>query len=585
MKKIYLLFLFLSVSLFSFSQILFTDVTTSSGIAFNAETTESACWGDFDNDGDQDLLLTTNVQNHLMRNDGNDTFTDVSADVNLTEVVHNTGCAFTDFNNDGNLDIYIVSLNGEIDEDLLYVNSGIGGGFVFQRVLSLVSDITVSGGRNRGVSVLDFNRDGLLDIWVNSFFQDKLYRNNDSLSFTNVAASVGISENNIIEVANVPTDLNNDGWIDVFTGNRSSVPNSLYINNGNGTFTDLANTAGINATGLGMGVLSFDYDNDLDMDLYWTTWPHAEGESVPIQDFQPNTLYQNQGNLTFIDVTAATGTGDATGWGISANTADIDNDRFIDFFVSNGFSASSTQSVLLHNNGGTNFTDITNASFGNITWDARGVAFADYDNDGDMDVVLTGGSGVDTKLWRNDTNNSNNWVTFNLIGTNSNRLAIGARVEVSAGGETTVKEVSGGAGRGSFNSLPLEFGLSSANSVSSVVVRWPNGDREEFLNFAANQIHNIEEGTGNLLSLDENQLLAQIKIFPNPVSDVLNLNIATGNFLEAVQVYSALGQQILDLNFNNASNAVINTKELSPGIYFLRISTQTGIFTRKIIKN
>lgn len=569
----------------SFEHVSFEDVTGMAGLAFNAETIESACWGDYDNDGDQDLLLTSNVQNHLLRNDGNDVFTEVSTAVNLTESVVNTGCAFADFNNDGNLDIYIVSLNGDVDEDLLYENLGISGGFSFQRISSAVSGITNATGRNRGVSILDFNRDGLLDVWVNSSTKDKLYRNNGNFNFTNVAASSGISESNIIEVGNVPSDLNNDGWIDVFTGNRSSTPNSIYINNGDGTFTDQVSLAGISATGLGMGVLSFDYDNDLDMDLYWTTWPHAVGEEVLSQNFQPNAFYQNQGNLTFTDVTNVTGTADASGWGISANTADINNDRFVDFFVSNGFSSESSQSVLFLNNSGSAFTDITTTTFVDITWDARGVAFADYDNDGDMDVVLTGGPNVDTKLWRNDTNTTNNWVTFNLIGTISNRPAIGARVEVTAGGITTVKEVSGGAGRGSFNSLPLEFGLANANSIERVVVRWPNGDREEFLSFSSvNQFHNLTEGTGNLLSLDENSFTSDIKIFPNPVSDILKIDTNQANHIENIRIFSTLGQQVFNLSSFNLDSATIDLAHLAPGMYFLKISTQSGIFTRKLIK-
>lgn len=578
-------FILTTLSFIGFSQIVFTDVTATASVAFKVPTIESACWGDYDNDGDQDLLLTTGGQNRLMRNDGNDVFTDVSNAVNLTEVFNNTGCAFADFNNDGNLDIYIVSLNGDTDEDLLYENKGATSGFTFQRIPSSSSGIGISNGRNRGVTVLDFDRDGLLDVWVNSSVKDKLYQNNGNFSFVNVAGSVGIAENNTLEVGNVPTDVNNDGWIDVFTGNRSSTSNSLYINNADGTFTNQSASAGINATGLGMGVLSFDYDNDLDMDLYWTTWPHAVGQVVPVQNFQPNVLYQNQGNLSFADVTSAMGVGDATGWGISANTADINNDRFEDFFVSNGFDSSSTQSTLFLNNAGNNFSDITTPTFGDITWDARGVAFADYDNDGDMDVVLTGGPNVDTKLWRNDSDTSNNWITFNLIGTTSNRFAVGARVEVTAGGITTVKEVSGGAGRGSFNSLPLEFGLDFASSVSKVVVRWPNGDREEFSGFSINQFHDLTEGTGNLLSLFENSLVAPLTLFPNPVQDFLHLEAASGNFIENIKFYSTLGQQMLNIDLDNVAQTTVNTNYLSQGIYILKVSLQSGTYTQKIIKN
>jgi hypothetical protein len=584
MKKIYLLLFSLGVSFMGYSQILFTDVTTTAGVSFNSDIVESVAWGDYDNDGDQDLLLSTDTQNRLMRNDGGDVFTDVSNTVNLIESFHNTGCVFADFDNDGNLDIYIVSLNGDIDEDLLYRNTGATGGFSFQRVLSSASGIAASGGRNRGMAVLDYNRDGLLDVWVNSSVKDKLYRNNGNFSFTNVSISAGIVESNIIEVGNVPTDINNDGWVDVFTGNRSSVQNSLYINNGDGTFTDNAAAAGINAVGLGMGVLSFDYDNDLDMDFYWTTWPHDVGQTVPAQDFQPNAFYQNQGNLTFTDVTVATGTGDASGWGISANTADINNDGFVDFFVSNGFRATSTQSVLFLNNGGINFSDITTSTFGNITWDARGVAFADYDNDGDLDVVLTGGPNVDTKLWRNDTNTTNNWVTFNLIGTSSQINAIGARVELTAGGLTTVKEVSGGAGRGSFNSLPLEFGLGTASNISKIVVRWPNGDREEFLNFSINQFHTIVEGTGTTLSLKDQQITESLTVYPNPFTDRIQINLQPTETITSIQLFNALGQVVFENFAPQINNREISINTSASGLYFLKVVTENSTFVRKLIK-
>lgn len=588
MRPYYLSFILFILSFINTeAQIVFTDVTATAGLSFNTETVESIAWGDYDNDGDQDIFLSTNGFNKLMRNEGNDVFTDVSIATGLTHSFPTTGCVFGDFDNDGNLDLFIVSVDG-INPDLLYKNLGSASGFSFQSISGAQSGITDNITRKRGVSLLDYNRDGLLDIYVNSSANDFLYKNLGSFQFQNVSSSVGINET-ALEIGVVPTDINNDGWIDIFTGNRSSVSNKLYLNDRTGNFSEISSSAGINATGLGMGVISFDYDNDLDMDLYWTTWPHAPGTTPP-PPFQPNAFYQNQGNLTFLDKTVETGTEDTSGWGISCNVGDIDNDRFEDFFVSNGFDPSSTQSILFRNINGTSFQDITNSVFGDITWDARGVAFADYDNDGDQDVILTGGPGVDTKLWRNDSTNSNNWVTLDLEGVidiakdlNSTINAIGARVEITAGGVTTAKEVSGGAGRGSFNSLPLEFGLGSATSIDNVTVRWPDGKFEDFANININQINQIKEGEGTL-SLDDFSKNDMLKVFPNPFSNRFNIDISGFVSVRKIKIYDALGQIVFEDNSpkNNRTEVKINSNY--SGLLILVINSTEGIFVRKLIK-
>jgi hypothetical protein len=203
-------------------------------------------------------------------------------------------------------------------------------------------------------------------------------------------------------------------------------------------------------------VIALDYDNDLDFDLYWTTWP---GDGRPV----PNALYRNLGNLSFENVAAETGTEDPAGWGISANAGDVDNDGWTDFLVTNGFSPASGPNMLFRNRGDGRFEDAT-ASIGGGRFDGRGVAFADYDRDGDLDVVVTGGPSASTRLWRNDSTHGPRWLTVRLVGVVSNRSAVGARVEVRT---PLRQEVSGGAGRGSQNSLPVEFGLGTAERVLS----------------------------------------------------------------------------------------------------------------------
>ena len=569
----------LSFSVMSFfnlsAQIAFTDVTATAGIAFNTENVESLAWGDYDNDGDEDLFLSTDGLNKLMRNDGNDVFTEVGMASGLTDNYHTTGCVFADFDNDGDLDIFVTSVSGT-DPELLYENLG-APNYTFQSIPGSTSGITDTAAKKRGLAVFDFNRDGLLDIYVGGTGNDFVYKNLGNLQFEEVSSTIGVNAPDI-EVGVVTTDINNDGWIDIFTGNRSFELNKLFLNDGTGNYNNITVSAGIDEVGFGMGVLSFDYDNDLDMDLYWTTWPNT---TAP---FQSNALYQNQGNNTFLNKTSDTNTLDTTGWGISCNAGDIDNDRFEDFFVSNGFSATSTQSVLYKNMNGTGFQDITTSILGNLTYDARGVAFADYDNDGDLDICLTGGPNADTRLWRNDSNNSNNWVILKLEGVQSNKSAIGARINLTAGGVTTVKEVSGGAGRGSFNSLPVEFGLGNATTVEIIKIRWPNGTTETFNNINSNQINIIKEGSSTL-SVDENLLdNSVVNIYPNPFKNTITIDVSQLDNISTIKVYTILGELLFKSVSQLNKKTTINIESSYKGLLFVVVESNSKTFVRKLIK-
>ncbi|MCH8149449.1 MAG: CRTAC1 family protein [Planctomycetes bacterium] len=455
--------LFAAVPLFAGPVVVFEDITDTAGIALTDVLTESVCWGDYDNDGDPDLYLTNqNVANSLFKNEGGGVFTDVTSEAGVGNALWGVGCAFGDLDNDGDLDLYVVNFG--MGTDVLYENDGDvgpGGAYVFTDItLSAETTIETS---TRGVAFLDFDGDGLLDIYVNASGEDILYRNLGNLRFRDDAAVVGVVGNIGNGVGVVATDLDNDGWIDIFTGNRSFELNRLYMNDG-GTFTDVTVAVGIDRIGFGMGVLSLDYDNDLDFDLYWTSWPN-----------EPNALYENvNGDATsFPNVAAASQTLDPLGWGISCNVGDVDNDGWEDFFVTNGFDPNSSANVLFRNNQDGTFADVT-AALGGAAFDGRGVAFADIDGDGDLDLCVTADAGEPNKLWENVTNNGHHWVTFDLEGTISNRSAIGARIEVTTDLMTVVKEVSSGAGRGSFNDLPLEFGLGDATTIEQVVIRWPS---------------------------------------------------------------------------------------------------------------
>ncbi len=462
--------------------VVFNDVSASAGIEQTDLLSESVCWGDYDADGDPDLYFTNEgVANSLFRNDGGGSFTDVTREAGVGNALWGVGCAFGDLDNDGDLDLYVVNFGQ--GPDVLYRNDGpVGPDGAYEFTDVTVSAQTTIERSSRGMAFVDYDRDGRLDIYVNAIGADILYRNLGDLQFQDVAASVGIVGNGGQGVGVTPTDVDNNGWVDLFTGNRSNNINRLYMNH-NGVFTDVAESVGITKVGLGMGVLSLDYDNDLDFDLYWTAWPSTA-----------NALYENRNGdaSSFLDVAVASGTDDQTGWGISCNPGDIDNDGWEDFFVTNGFDASSTSNVLFRNEQDGTFANVTEAIGGGL-FDGRGVAFADFDLDGDLDLCVTADRGEPNKLWENVTNNGNHWVTFNLIGTVGNRTAFGARIEVTTDRATVVKEVSGGAGRGSSNDPPVEFGLGDATTIEQVRIRWPSGTVTIRNNLAMDRIHTITE--------------------------------------------------------------------------------------------
>jgi hypothetical protein len=442
------------------AQVVFTDITEEAGIALEESLTESVAWGDYDNDGDEDLYLTVNGPNHLFRNDGGGRFTDVTVEARVGNEGFSVGTAFGDLDNDGDLDLYVVNFND--GPDVLYRNDGpVGAGGAYR-----FTDVTRAAGTNierssRGMAFVDYDRDGLLDIFVMAIGRNILYQNLGGLRFQNVAGSLGVDQDDQ-GVGVVAADVNDDGWPDIFTGNRNERMSNLYLNRG-GFFEDVAAGSGITARGLGMGVAAFDIDNDLDIDLYWTSWPEVA-----------NALYENRGGVAFENVAAASATDDPLGWGISVNVGDIDLDGLQDLFVTNGFDPSSSPNVLFQNLGNGSFSDITGV-IGGGAFDGRVVACADFDNEGDLDLVVTADAGEPNRLWRNDSATGHHWIGLRFTGTRSNRSAIGARVVVTTADGSYVQEVSGGAGRGSQNSLPLMFGLGTATVVEELSIRWPSG--------------------------------------------------------------------------------------------------------------
>jgi len=417
-----------------------------------------AAWGDYDGDGDVDLYVSNDGgPNKLFQNDGG-VLTDVTASP-LDDSGNGRGVVWGDYDGDGDLDLYLVN-NGA---NKLFRNDG-GGSFT--DVTSSPLGDTGAGG---GVAWVDYDLDNDLDLYLANYgSSNKLFRNDGGGAFTDVTASPLNDAGNGTSVA--WADYDNDGDLDLYLANYGSA-NKLIRNDGGGAFTD-ATASPLNDAGNGTSVAWADYDNDGDLDLYL------------VNDGAANKLFRNDGGSTFTDVTAGA-LADA-GAGRGAAWADYDNDGDVDLYVAN----EGSDNRLLRNDGGAVFTDTTPALLVE-SGNSRAVSWADIDLDGDAELLVV--SDGTNRLFENDLDNGNHWFEARMIGVVSNTSAIGTRVRIVAGGTSQIREVFGGSGYHSQNSLPVEFGLGAATVVDTVEVEWPSGTSKTYVNLPADSVYTLYE--------------------------------------------------------------------------------------------
>jgi enediyne biosynthesis protein E4 len=454
----------------------FEDVTAAAGLAL-AGWGQGACAGDYDNDGDEDLAVTFWGRNRLMRNRGDGRFEDATqaAGLETGQRRWGTGCAFLDYDRDGQLDLFV------------------GHYIDFDPATAPVPESGLC--RYKGLAVA-CGPPGLPGA------KNALYHNAGGGRFTDVSVAAGITASSGTYSLGVSTlDFDDDGWVDLYVANDSS-PSALYRNNRDGTFTDIAIRAGCaysqdGRPQAGMGVAVGDYDRDGRVDIFKTNFA---GDT--------STLYANTGAGLCDDRTYAGGLGRNTrwlGWGVAF--ADFDLDAWPDLFLVNGHvypevdrvkteAGYKQPKVVYRNRGDGRFDDVTERLGPPVTLPkaSRGAAFADLDNDGDVDVVVNNMHDV-PELYRLDRLAPGNWLTLRLRGVQSNRSAIGARVRVTAGGVTQVGEVRGGGSYFSQNDVRVHFGLAGAARADRVVVRWPNGRDETWRDVEANRIVTLTEGS------------------------------------------------------------------------------------------
>jgi enediyne biosynthesis protein E4 len=469
----------------------FTDVSVEAGF-FGNNSSWAAAWGDYDNDGNVDVMTLGHVQgitnsiSQLWHNNGDETFTDVTIQAGLNP--HNGdahGAGWGDFDSDGYLDLYIAKGTPKADPNNyneLWRNNGDG---TFINIASS-SRVTGRSHRTRGAYAVDYDRDSDLDIFSTSFdTPNLLFRNDGGLQFIDVAEEAGLQRNDIENRTAAWADFDGDGLMDVLITKSSA----LFRNRGDGTFLDVTTAAGITQSVDAQSGAWGDYDNDGDLDLYITM---GESNGTPIQGI----LYRNNGDGTFTDVTAASGAVNTVG-ALGVTWGDYDNDGYLDLYIVNTETGLTEPNRLFRNNGDGTFTDVAStAGVGGKTGQGRGsdATFADYNNDGFLDLFVCNGAGntVGPYLLYRNNGNSNEWLKVVLIGQQSNRSGIGAKILLKAGGGRQFREYTGQHYM-SQNHIPVHFGLGQATIIDSLTIRWPGGITQILHNIAVNQTLTITE--------------------------------------------------------------------------------------------
>jgi hypothetical protein len=504
----------------------------------------SASVADYDGDGYDDVFVTDSKlggKNHLYHNNRDFTFTDVAEKAGVANGNDNQNATadslWFDFNNDGKPDLLVIRFG----HNQLFQNMGNGK----------FKDVTKGSGLDSYKNAItaiafDYDRDGKLDLFVGSYFQPvnifkpdsprffpesfetanngggvNVYHNNGNGTFTDVTEKVGLKTSGwTLDLGHA--DADNDGFDDLYVACDFGT-DRFFHNNGNGTFTDITEKAIGFDSKKGMNVDWGDFDNDGLLDIYVTNIT---------DDYmrEGNFLWHNNGNLTFTDVSRETGTAE-TGWGWGAKFFDYDNDGWLDIYAVNGWVSAGKESYvpdifamvikpgidfadarnwppmgdkslsgyekkkLFHNEKGQVFKDEAKRHGVDSIRDGRGIAIADFDNDGRLDMFVANANG-EPYLYRNTMPLPNHWVDFSLEGTKSNRTAVGAQVRLTAGGMTRLQFISGGNSFAGQSSSRVHFGLGDVAKIDQIEVRWPAGEREVFTGIACDKIQKIVEGSG-----------------------------------------------------------------------------------------
>ena len=486
----------------------------------NTFKTKQVIWIDYDNDGDQDFFVTGfEGVNKFYKNEGDMNFTDISSTIGFFQTdLFTYGVSFADMDNDGDLDAFISNRDGEADDQRNY-----------------------------------------------------LYRNDEG-TYIDITESAGLSMSSHLSFCSIIFDYNKDGFQDIYISNdKPDNLNILYKNNGDGTFDDVSEYSG---AGIGINAMTTtigDYNNDGWFDIYITNTPEG------------NELLRNNGDGTFTNVAEATATTfNSVGWG--AVFLDADSDGLLDLYVSSDFDGSVgsfLSAAFYHQQNNETFSIPQNIGFQDDTRKSYTNAIGDIDNDGKPDIVV--GNDIEPNfLWANKTVNENNWLKVKLEGVISNRDGIGNTIEINIDGQSQYRYTLAGEGYLSQNSFYEFFGMGNATEVDYVKVTWTaTGETEIITNIAANQAIIIKEGSG-VLSSENNLKDTAFSVYPNPSSNgIFKLSVLNQEKV-SIQVFDISGRLITEKN-NLRDNDQINLSQYQKGIYIARLSSETKNKTLKLV--
>lgn len=555
----------------------------------------NSSWVDYNRDGWEDLFIantnsTTNT-NQLFKSNGDGTFSEIS-NINLvSEKLTTMGSIWGDIDNDGDQDVIVI--NNTYFPTQLYKNNG-------DETFTLITESGLNTALlyYHGGAFVDYDNDGYLDLIMTNYFETKfseLYHNNGNGTFTMIT-NTPINMVGKKALGPVWGDFNNDGNQDLFIPNGDGSNNSLFKNNGNGSFTRITSGAIVNDGGNSVGACWGDYDNDGFIDLFVA---NASNEN--------NFLYHNNGNETFTKITTGKVVNDK-GHSHGCNWVDVDNDGDKDLYVTNDLGLK----YLYINDGKGNLDRKTNEALAINFGKSFGQAWADFDKDGDMDVFVST-HGNDKNMLFCNRGNTNKWINIKLVGTVSNRDAIGARLQIKCNGEWQTSQVTAQSGFSGQNSLRQHFGLATATIIDSILIHWPSGVIQKMAYQSVNTFITITEPNsasisgvayddqnGDCIKNDDEPTLANMLISVSPIGMVAStngngefeLNLSPGEYsLDGIDnnywtnncnpinqtVVGSSQQYVVNIPFNSSSDGIDLSTTLASTAWRRGFTNITGL--------
>ncbi len=564
--KFYQLTLYLLSINLSVAQIAFDNEAETLGVEIICGNTlfgNGVSFFDYDNDGWDDLTVATADDDPVrFYKNINGNFVEQTLNI-ANNNWRNKQVNWVDIDNDGDNDLFVTS---DTSINRLYENLG---NMILQDITStsgLLNEVLVTYGASWG----DYNNDGFLDVFLSNrdtTIPNILYKNNGNNTFSLVNSESGLITTGTLSFCSAFIDYNKDGFQDIYVANdKVEYPNIMYKNNGDGTFTEVGFETGTDITIDAMSVTIGDYNSDSWLDIYVTN------------DVVGNVLLKNNGNGTFSDETLSSNTAmNSVAWG--SVFLDAENDGDLDIYVSaehDGTVSGYLSSALFTNNNDEYILE--NEAIPDDYAISYSNAIGDIDNDGYPEILVNNINHDNIFLWKNNSNNTNNWLKVKLEGTISNRNGVGSMIEISVNGEKQYRYTLIGEGYLSQNSASEIFGIGDATVIDYVKVNWLSGTEDIFYNVSPNQNLKIVEGSS--LSIEESNT-SEIKLFPIPTTEILNIESSLP--IEEVMVYNLLGEVNISA-YMNKNEISLDVTSLEPGIYFLRLSLNSSQEIIKFIK-